>query len=281
MPTYVPLTKDQAIAYIGLHAKDYNLDPAALLAVAEGEGLNHPVTSWLVPGEAARSFGPPSWFGGGAGAKYLAQVGGNADVAAQWAWSTAGLDAWMKEAAAGGPNGHPAGLTGLPAITAIVQGFERPSSIYVQGNITNAKNAYDRYQKLIAQALAADPTAGGTGGVVTDPPGGNAIVPNPPDTGGVGSSSGTSGSGSGSGASGGSQDVKLGNIGPVDVGIPSGLVLGLFGMGLLALGALLFIAGSKGPMRFSDAPLKTSNVPDMASWNRGFDAGIKSVRVRK
>lgn len=243
MPTYVPLTRDQAIVYIAVNAKNYNLDPAALLAVAEGEGLNHPVTSWLVPGENARSFGPPSWFGGGAGAKYLAQVGGNADVAAQWAWSTAGLDAWMKEAAAGGPNGHPAGLSGAAAITAIVQGFERPSSIYVQGNINNAIHAYAGYQTLVKNALAGNATGGGSGGPVTDPPDGNAIVPNPPDTGGVGTGSGTSGAGSGSGTA--SQDVKLGNIGPVDVGIPSGLVLGLFGMGMLALGVLLFVGGSK------------------------------------
>jgi hypothetical protein len=277
MTTYVPLTRDQTIAYIAQHAKDYNLDPAALLAVANGEGLGHPPTPWYLPGEKGlASFGPPSWYAGGAGADFMKHFGiSSAIVAAQAAWSTAGLDYWMKIAAADGG----AGKTGAVAIDALVRGYERPARENVQPNIDKAITQYKSFQQAVAQALGHAGTSGGDGGVVSSPPDGNAIVPVPPDSGGTGST-GSTGTSSGSGSSGGSQDVKLGNIGPVDVGIPSGLVLGLFGMGLLALGALLLIAGSKGPMRFSDTPFRTSNMPDMASWNRGFDAGIRSVRVR-
>jgi hypothetical protein len=234
------LSRDQAIAYVIQNASKYNLDPAALLSVAEGEGLNHAPTPWTVPGEDYPSFGPPSWFGGGAGAKYLAQFGGNANAAAAWAWSPDGLDAWMREAS---QSKGVAGTTGNAAIYNLVTNFERPAARYVSGNITDAIARYAKYE---AQVLTSGITgsAGGSGGTVTDPPEGNPIVPVPPNSGGT-TTPGTGGVTTGAGAAGGSQDVKLGSIGPVDVAIPSGLVLGLFGMGLLALGALLFVGGNR------------------------------------
>jgi hypothetical protein len=257
------LSRDQVIAYVGIHAKDYNLDPAALLAVANGEGLNHPGSPWWIPGESGPSFGPPSWYGGpgGAGAKYLAQAGGNAQAAMDWAWSPAGLDAWMQEAS---QSQGVAGSSGLTAITNLVNNFERPLQKYRSGNITNARNVYADFQAALGLAQANPPNLPPNDG--TSDPGGNPIVPVPPDALNKPGSNGSGSGGSQPNAPGGSQDIRLASIGAfslgpfstkgLQIGVPSGMVLGMLGMGLLALGALMFIAGSKGPMRFAGSSQK-------------------------
>jgi hypothetical protein len=235
------LTKDQVIAYIGANAAKYNLDPAALLAVSGTEGLGTaPGSSWTVPGESGPSFGPPSWFTGGAGGDFMKHFGvTSVDAASAIAWSTQGLDYWMQQAQA---SKNVAGTSGLNAITQLVLNFERPSSIYVSGNITKAKNAYEGFRTQIASLLGQVPTQPGV--TDTQPQQGNPIVPVPADSGGT-TSPGTAGSTTTSPGTGGAanpQDIRLGAIGPFKVGIPSGLVLGIMGMGLLALGIVLFVA---------------------------------------
>lgn len=257
------LTKDQVIAYIGQHAKEYNIDPAALLSVALGEGLNHPASlgPWQIPGEAGMSFGPPSWFQGGAGGDLMKFIGTSSPyVASDWAWSTDGLNYWLKVASqAKGV----AGSTGLTAITNLVNNFERPLEKYRSGNINAAMQAYVGMQNAVANFT--------TGGSTTDGSGqGNAIVPVPGsalDKPGSASASGTPGKAAPS------QDIRLANFGPVQIGIPSGAVLGIFGFGLIAVGALLFIAGSKGPMRFADS---SGGTP----YGAGYRAAIRDYGPR-
>jgi hypothetical protein len=218
------LDKNGVIAYIGAHAKEYNVDPAALLAVALGEGLNtSPGSFWTVPGEPVPSFGPPSWYQGGAGGA-IVKAQGNVQTASNWSWSPDGLDYWMKQAS---QSSGVAGASGLAAITAIVSNFERPASQYVSGNINNALQAYVGMQNAIAG--------------FTDQQG-NIIVPVPPN---AGTTPGQTITPPVTGGGGPSQDVRLGQIGPLKVGIPSGLVLGLLGMSLLALGAILFVVGGR------------------------------------
>jgi hypothetical protein len=237
------LTTDQVIAYIGANAAKYNLDPAALLAVAQGEGLGtKPGSTWTVPGEAYPSFGPASWFSdpGAAGGEFMKAFGVTSAAAASViAWSPQGLDYWMQTAA--NAKGV-AGQSGLTAITNLVTQFERPSAKYVSGNITNAKDAYESFRTQIASLLGQVPTQPGI--TDTQPQQGNPIVPVPADSGGT-TSPGTTGSTTTSPGTGGAanpQDIRLGDIGPFKVGIPSGLVLGIMGMGLLALGIVLFVA---------------------------------------
>jgi hypothetical protein len=217
------LDKAGVIAYVGAHAGQYGLDPAAVLAVADGEGLKTaPGSTWVVPGEPLPSFGPPSWYGGGAGAKILSMFGGDTRTAAAWAWSPPGLDYWLqsvKDAGAGN-------LAGANAIDAIVRNFERPAAQYVQGNITNAIGIYGQFQTWIADALQGIPIPIPVPGQPAPGPApspGNPVVPAPP--------------------TGSTQDVRLGTIGPFKVGIPSGLVLGLLGLSLLVIGVILFVAG--------------------------------------
>jgi hypothetical protein len=246
------LDKNGVIAYVGANASRFNLDPAALLAVAGTEGLNtKPGSTWVLPNEGGLpNFGPASWYTGGAGADFMKFFHvSTAAEASQIAWSPAGLDYWMQTAAADGG----AGKTGLNAITALVTGFERPAQNNVAGNIIKAKDAYEGVKAQIASLLGQVPTQPGSGGGVTDtPPEGNPILTPPADSGGLTTSTGSSTTTGASGGGGGSSGTKLGSIGPFEVDIPSGLVLGLFGMGLLALGVIFFVA--QGSLRSITVP---------------------------
>jgi hypothetical protein len=137
------LNKDEVIAYVGANANRYGLDPAALLAVANHEGLKtEPGSTWVVGDEPTFSFGPPSWYAGGAGADIVAMQGANARF---WVWTPAGLDYWMEKASEAGASG----LTGPTAIKQIIVGFERPLEKYVSGEIINATHDYpDFLQQL-------------------------------------------------------------------------------------------------------------------------------------
>jgi len=65
------------------------------------------------------------------------------------------------------------------------------------------------------------------------------------------------------------QGVKLGSIAGQPIVIPTGLVIGLLGVLLLILGALIF--SSQLNLNLPKTP--ASKAPDMASWGRGFEAG--------
>jgi hypothetical protein len=125
------------------------------------------------------------------------------------------------------------------------------------GEIANAGSALaatvNYYATWLARARAFFPGDPGVasssvttspGGTTDTDPGGNAIVSTPSTALSSGSSAST-GASTTVGASGASSGVKLGSIGPQTIAIPDGLVLGLFAMGLLALGALLFVGGNR------------------------------------
>lgn len=152
------LDKNGVVAYVQQHAADFGLDPAAVLAVAHQEGLNtDPGSHWTVPGESNISFGPPSWFGNGAGADILKQQGANA---AAWSWTPPGIDYWLSQVSQVAK-----GLSGTQAIAAIVNGFERPRADLAPGEVQNAQQQYATYQQPVTGATtaaapaAAPPTA--------------------------------------------------------------------------------------------------------------------------
>jgi len=168
------LGKQEVIAYIGANAPASGVDPAAMLAIAEQEGLNHGPDSgkglsWIVPGEGNISFGPPSWFAGtpgnpAAGTAIVQMQGGNAPA---WSWTPAGLDYWIQQVAA---SKGVQGAVGYDAIAAIVNNFERPSTNYNGRNlaleeITTAARNYVSFQQQIAagtgNTIVSTPTTPG------------------------------------------------------------------------------------------------------------------------
>lgn len=150
------LDRNGVIAYVGQNASTYGLDPAAVLSVANGEGLNTaPGATWNLSqqfGERGYNFGPPSWYSLGAGGTIVGMQGSNAP---QWAWTPAGLDYWLSQVAQSA-----SGLTGGAAIQAIVHGFERPLERLRPDAIQKAENQYSGFQRIL-QGI-------GIGGGVTD-----------------------------------------------------------------------------------------------------------------
>lgn len=136
------------VQYIGQNASQYGLDAAAILAVANHEGLNTaPGKTWILPNEAGFNFGPPSWYSKGAGGAIVNMHGPNA---ATWSWTPAGLDYWMQQIQAAFQANHvPLGTQGDSAIAAIVHYFERPREDLAAGEITNAKGDYAKFQNII------------------------------------------------------------------------------------------------------------------------------------
>lgn len=163
-----PLNRDQVIAYIGQNAPLHGVDPAAMLAVANHEGLNRaPINgvgqTWVLPNEGGFNFGPPSWYSLGAGGGVIGIAGSNAPT---FAWTPAGLDYWIQQVskAAGG-------LHGTAAIAGIVNNFERPRADLAAGEIQNASADYASFQRAIQNAVGTVlPTTGvtDTGGDTTD-----------------------------------------------------------------------------------------------------------------
>lgn len=151
------LGKDDVISYVSANAYKYGLDAAAVLAVADHEGLNHGPDSgkgltWVVPGEPTFSFGPPSWYAGGAGANIVKMQGNDA---AYWSWTPAGIDYWLEQVAASGASG----LTGDAAIRQIVGGygwgFERPADPSLGNRL--AHDAYNKFLVLVNQSNPGNP----------------------------------------------------------------------------------------------------------------------------
>lgn len=130
------------VTYVRQHAQqDYGLDPAAVLAVAQQEGLGGESSS-LVPGDNGTSFGPHQLHMGGALPPAITALGANAAQA--WSWSEEGFKYALQQI-----SGVARGLTGVAAITAITTQFERPSTDYgpthrnlQREEIANATNVY-------------------------------------------------------------------------------------------------------------------------------------------
>jgi len=157
------LQKPDVVAYVGANAQRYGLDPAAVLAVADHEGLNTtPGSYWQLPKEWGQSFGPPSWYQGGAGGA-IVNAQGSVQAAANWSWTPAGLDYWLQAIQAAGASG----LTGYAAIKQIVGGygwgFERPAD--PSADINNAVAVYDKYAQQV-QTVVGNP---GLPGIITVP----------------------------------------------------------------------------------------------------------------
>jgi hypothetical protein len=141
------LDKNGVIAYVQKRAKDFGLDPAAVLAVANQEGLNtDPGSHWKLPGEGNISFGPASWYGNGAGADIIKQQGDNAPA---WSWTPPGLDYWLNQVSS-----VASGLTGNDAVTAIVNKFERPREDLAAGEIARAQQVYSQFQQAVGDAAS-------------------------------------------------------------------------------------------------------------------------------
>lgn len=96
--------------FIAQEARRYGLDPRAVLAIAQHEGLSGAV------GDNGTSFGPFQLHEGGALPRGIANP-------QKWAWSKQGIDYALKTMANAGARG----LTGRAAISAISRNFERPA----------------------------------------------------------------------------------------------------------------------------------------------------------
>jgi hypothetical protein len=123
----------QEIQNIVDDARANGLDPLALLAVANQEGLGGGI------GDNNTSFGPFQLHYGGA---YPATAPHSSPQASQaWAWSPAGIQYAINSIAS-----VARGQTGPTAISSTVTGFERPAN--PQAEISGALNTYDSLKGL-------------------------------------------------------------------------------------------------------------------------------------
>lgn len=224
--------------YVRSVAPSYGLDPAALLAMSQHEGISGN------PGDGNTSFGPWQLHIGGALPSSIAALG--PVRAQQWAWSTEGINYALSQIA-----GYAKNQTGYAAVAHIAE-WERSADI--PGQTKRAWDSYRGWLSGIPIALSSVFRVIFPNGTTQAIPGetegedgeGNLIVPVPPITANpiIPGQPTVPAPPSGS-----AQDVRLGSIGPFKVGIPSGLVLGLLGMSFLLIGAILFVYG--GQMRAS------------------------------
>lgn len=136
--------------YVEKQAPHYNLDPQAVLAVADQEGASGAV------GDNGSSFGPWQLHKGGA---YPSSAPQSATAANAWAWSPAGVDyalASMSKVAGG--------LRGPSAVTAIVTRFERPSNPGAETAAALADYGHAPSTRSKGKAGASTGGAGGGGG---------------------------------------------------------------------------------------------------------------------
>lgn len=239
--TATMLQKPDVIAYVAQNASRFNLDPAAVLAVADHEGLakdpvNGVAPTWILPNERGLSnFGPPSWYAGGAGAAIVQQQG-SLQAAANWSWTPAGLDYWLQQVAASGA----AGKTGIDAITSIVKNFERPYDSSL--GIDLARRAYNGFQAKVAQ-IQANPG----GNIIVTPPDtpGNITIPGQTQPGQLPIHTDPQQSGSASATTGAKFSLHLFDLpnGPVNLTLPwdfSGILLFLAAVFAIIIGAMLW-----------------------------------------
>lgn len=207
------LNRGAAISYIRVKANSLNVDPAAVLAIAEQEGLSGNI------GDNGHAFGPFQLNDAG-GVFPAAMQGMTAAQKQQWAWSPEGIDYALNLIA-----GVAGGLRGNQAIQSIVSNFERPSPDYGPTHrnlqIEEFTNAVANYTKW----LTVNP------GEVTDtsPP----VVTVPSTTTALGD---TVGVGAGAPPDNG---IKLFSTPIGNISIPSGLIVALWGAVALLVGALL------------------------------------------
>lgn len=130
--------------YVVKRAPQYQLDPAAVIAVAAQEGISGQV------GDNGTSFGPWQLHQGGA---YPASAPQTSQAANAWAWSPAGVDY-----ALGRMSSVAGGLKGKAAVRAIVYSFERPA------------NPSAEYQSAVQALPQSDggPGGGSASGVLGD-----------------------------------------------------------------------------------------------------------------
>lgn len=248
------LTPKDLPAYVRQVAPQFGVDPAAALSMAQHEGM---VGGRADPGDNNTSFGPWQLHIGGALPSSIGALG--PEAAQKWAWSTDGINYALKAMADdnGSSNiaAHARGLTGWAAVNAIAH-WERSADIPGQ-----AESAWRTYAGWLGDnipiALAGVIniiTGGGQKKQVeggTTEGGGNVIVPIPNDGIDIPGSTTTPGTTTTTTDphAGGvqPQDIRLGAVGPFNVGIPSGLILGLLGLALLLIGAIMF--GYGGAMR--------------------------------
>ena len=223
------LTPKDLPGYVRSVAGNYGLDPAAVLAMAQHEGISGN------PGDNNSSFGPWQLHIGGALPSNIGQLGPAS--AQQWAWSTDGINYALGAMSKGGAKN----TTGFSAVSAIAE-WERSADI--PGQAARAWASYGGWLSGIPIALnnfftvitgGKQQKVGGDGTTEPTDGEGNRIVPVPATAGDTTQILST--------PTGGTQDVRLGKVGPFDIGIPSGLVLGLMGMSLLLIGAILFVYG--------------------------------------
>lgn len=273
------LTPSTLPSYVNQVAPQYGIDPAAALAVFQHEG-----TPQGLPGDNNTSFGPWQLHIGGSLPSSIAALG--PQTAQQWAWSTDGVNYALQKMASVGASGK----TGYDAVQTIVAKFEISADI--PGEIANAWTSYAGWLNgNIPVALSnvfvwitggGQRGTTGDGGEVTDGQGNPIVVTpaipgtiSPPAQGGTTPSPGTGGASN-------PQDVRLGQIGPFKVGIPSGLVLGLMGMGLLALGVLLFIAQGRVSIKggATQAVTTVSKIPTSTGYVRTVQRSFGGHSVR-
>jgi hypothetical protein len=274
------LTPADLPAYVRQVAPSYGLDPAAVLAMSQHEGISGN------PGDGNSSFGPWQLHVGGA---LPSSIGALGPVAAQqWAWSTDGIN-YALEAM----SGNARNLSGYNAVAAIAN-WERSADI--PGQTARAWSSYSSWVSGIPIALnnffqvifpnGTKQKIGGDGQTQPDP-GGNAIVPVPP----IPIPSDPSIPAPPTGGTSNPQDVRLGQIGPFKVGIPSGLVLGLLGLSFLLIGAMLFVYGNKvsstvkvgtvggvrqGSIRIGSPPAEQLRAARVSAYRTGFRHGMQS-----
>lgn len=132
-----PLEREQMIQYVKAAAPLRHLDAAAVLAVAEQEGLGGGI------GDGGLAYGPwQDHLTEFAGRPWYGYGRNNAQVQA-WAYSSAGADYSMSQMVANGA----ANMHGVAAIQAIVYGYERPQ--YPGAEVSRATANYQKWVTIL------------------------------------------------------------------------------------------------------------------------------------
>ena len=123
------------ITYVYAAAPGRQLDAAAVLAVAEQEGLGGGI------GDGGLAYGPwQDHMTEFAGRPWYGRGRNNADVQA-WAWTVTGADYVLAQMVAAGADR----LTGTAAINQIVRAYERPAD--PQGEVDRAVAQYQKWKR--------------------------------------------------------------------------------------------------------------------------------------
>ena len=201
-----PLTQQEVIDYVIANAPSYNLDTAAVLAIAQQEGLGRPYPDRSGIGDGGLAYGPwqdhltqyaeRPFYGAGA---Y------NQDVQA-WAWSSDGIDYVL-----GQMSKVAAGKQGKDAVDAIVNKFEIPAD--PAGEIDRAWKNFTSWVNEIAQQLPSmqgNPDANQTAPGLVTPVGTIPIGPGESAGGAIASAAGSAASSAAQGALKPITDLKQG-----------------------------------------------------------------------